>query len=218
MAPSVLKARQKIYVYRNDGKDQYSSVIESIKNDEITIALPLSHSSPLQARVGDLLTVRLPGDAHCFEFTTKVKGLKIDNVPLYVLSYPSEIKRVQLRQHVRLDVLLDVEYCLPPKPSEKQRYIKATTLNISAGGMKLSVPEPVSEGSIIMVKFDLTVKGTAHSFQLESKVVRVQAIEYKKDKFYHIGLQFTNISNSQKDIIYQFIFGRMAELRREGKV
>lgn len=218
MAPSVLKPRQKIYVYRKDSKDQFSSIIESIVNDEIIIALPLSHSAPLHAKAGDILTVRLPADAHCHEFTTRVKGLKIDNVPLYVLSYPSEIKRIQLRQHVRLDVLLDVQYCMLPRPDEKQRYIKATTLNISAGGMKISVPEKLPEDGIIVVRFDLTVKGTAHNFALESRIVRVQPIEDKKNKMYHVGLQFANTTNFQKDLIYQFIFGKMAELRREGRV
>lgn len=218
MAPSFLKPRQKIYVYKNDGKDQYSSVIESIKNEEITIALPLSNSAPLQTRVGDLVTVRMPSDAHCLEFTTRVKGFKIDNVPLYVLSYPSEIKRIQLRQHVRLDVLLDVQYYMPPQPDEKHRYIKATTLNISAGGMKLSVQETVPESCVIMVRFNLRVKGTVHNFELESRIVRVQPVEEKKGTVYHVGIQFINTTNSQKDLIYQFIFGKTAELRREGKV
>lgn len=218
MAPSVLKPRQKIYVYKKDSKDQFSSIIESIINDEIIIALPLSNSAPLHAKAGDILTVRLPADAHCHEFATIVKGLKIDNVPLYVLSYPSQIKRIQLRQHVRLDVLLDVQYCLLPKPDENQQHIKATTLNISAGGMKISIPEKLPEGSIIVVRFDLTVKGASYKFALESRIVRVQPVDHKKTEIYHVGLQFINATNFQKDLIYQFIFGKMAELRREGRV
>lgn len=218
MAPSVLKPRAKIYVYRDGNSDQYSSIIESINSDEITIAIPLSHSSPLQARVGDLLTVRLPSDGHCVEFTTSLKGIKLDNVPLYVLKYPAEIKRVQLRQFVRLDVLLNVQYCTLPVTDQKQQYLKATTLNISAGGMKLSVSDTVSVGQALMVKFEITVKGTIHNFEIEAVAVRVQPVEEKKGKLYHVGLEFINTTNWQRDVIYQFIFGKMAELRREGKV
>ena len=217
MAPSYLKPQQKIYVLKQNSEGQYVSFIESVNSEELTIALPLSHSSSLHAKVGDLLTIRLPSDTHSVEFTTKVIRLKIDNVPLYVLKYPEEIKRVQLRQHVRLSLLLDVMNSLVPESEEAPRYKKAMMLNISAGGMKLSVADTIPEGSLLMVKFELKIKGTDHKFELEATVVRSQAVESQKQNLYHLGLCFTKITNVQKDLIYQFIFNKMAELRRDGK-
>lgn len=217
MAPSYLKPQQKIYVFKQNSQEQYVSSIESTNSDEVTIALPLSHSSSLHAKVGDHLTVRLPSDTHSVEFTTRVIRLKIDNIPLYVLKYPEEIKRIQLRQHVRLSLLLDVMNSVAPESGEAPVYKKAMMLNISAGGMKLSVADNIPEGSLLLVKFALQIKGTDHEFELEATVVRSQAVDSQKQKLYHLGLCFTKVTNMQKDLIYQFIFNKMAELRRDGK-
>ncbi len=217
MAPSDLKPQQKIYVIKQNSETQYISYIESVDSDVITIALPLSYSSSLHANKGDLLTVRLPSDTHSIEFMARVIGLKIDNVPMYVLEYPKEIKRVQLRQHVRLSMLMDIENSVAPEKGKNLQYRKGMMLNISAGGMKLSVPEDIPEGSPLMVKFSLIIRGIEHSFELEAKVVRSQTVEIQKKKHFHLGLCFITVTNMQKDLIYQFIFNKMAELRRDGK-
>jgi c-di-GMP-binding flagellar brake protein YcgR len=213
-----LKLDQKIYVYKPYRDEQYVSVVEEIGEDTFSIAIPLSQSSPLAARAGDTLKIKMTSQAHSLEFTTQVVRIKLDNVPLYVLRYPDRVKRVQLRKDVRFDILMDIFYCRPPGNGNQPDYKKAVAVNISAGGMKLSVPEQIAPGEIIMMKFSLPVKSVVHEFQLKAKVVRCQADDVKRKKTsYNLGLLFTDINNAQKDTIYQYIFNKMSEMRRAGK-
>lgn len=218
MASFSFKPRQKIIVCPAGGDKQYLSSIEDLSGDKIYIAIPLSESSPLVVKAGDFLSVRMPMESHCLEFTTRVLGVKIENIPMYVLSYPENVNRIQMRRDVRLDILLDIMYSMPPEPGSEPDYKKTVALNISAGGMKISVPDPVSVNALILARFDLPVKGQDHTFELKAKVVRSQVVEMKKQVAYHLGLSFQDINNKQKDIIYQFIFNKMSGMKRAGKI
>lgn len=219
MASFSFKPRQKIIVCPAGGDKQYLSSIEDLSGDKIYIAIPLSETSPLVVKAGDFLSVRAPMESHCLEFTSQVLGVKIENIPMYVLRYPENVNRIQMRQDVRIDSLLDVMYSMPPEPGSDPDYKKAVALNISAGGMKLSVFDPVPVNALIQVRFCLTVKGLVHNFELMAKVVRSQVVEVKKQlPAYHLGLSFQDINNRQKDTIYQFIFNKMAGMKRAGKI
>lgn len=210
------KPNQKIYVLKPSHQEIYISAIEKIEEKKITIALPLSKSSSLPAKAGELLTVRLPSEAHCLEFTTPVLQVKIDNVPVYVLQHPDQINRVQLRKHVRVSLLLDIEYKLL-KGSDEEDFKKAVALDISAGGMKVAVTEEARENDRLLIAFNLPAKTGVIGFELETRVLRSVKLEKDKGKVYHLGLLFTDITNPQRDIIFSYIFNRMAELRRSGK-
>lgn len=215
----LFKENQKIYVLKPDKTEQYISVIEKIEADnEITIALPLSRSSSLAVKVGEILTVRLPSESYCLEFTVPVKQIKIENVPVYILHYPDHIKRVQLRKHVRVSILLDVQYSELPGPGNEPYYKKALAIDISAGGMKLSVSEEVKEGVTLLIKFDLPVKNGVQNFELEAGVIRSSRVEAAKGPVYQLGLSFLKTTDFQKDTIFNYIFSKMSQLRRSGKV
>lgn len=213
-----LKLNQKIYVLKPECGEAYISVIEQIEEKKgITIALPLSQSSPLPARIGDLLTIRIPSDSFCIEFTTSVKQIKIDNIPLYVLAYPDRFNRVQLRKHVRVNTLLEIQYCRVPYAEEKPDFQKAMGLDISAGGMKVSVPVEIEEGETLLVAFELPIRAVVHRFELETRVMRSSKVEKVKGTVFHLGLFFNNTTNTQRDIIFNYIFSRMTDLRKNGK-
>ena len=213
-----LKPHQKIVVYSLQDDQPYQSRIEDVFEDEIYIAIPLSESSPLALKTGDYITVRLPLDTHCLEFTTQVVGMKLDSIPWYVINYPESIQRVQLRQDVRIDILLDVLYSTIPEAGADPEYKKAAAVNFSAGGIRIAVREPLQEDTLLLIKFNLPVKGSVHFFEMESKIVRCQLVESKDQAaIYHLGLAFHNIHSKQKDFIYQFIFQRMSQMKRLGR-
>lgn len=213
-----LRSNQKIYVFKPGSSDTYISVIEKIEDQkEITIALPLSHSASLPVKIGDPLTVRVPSNSFSMEFTTPVKQVKIDNVPMYVLAYPDRINRVQLRKHVRVNTLMEILYSRVPFPGEKPDFKKAMALDISAGGMKISVPCEIEEGETLLVTFELPIKAGVQSFELETRVMRSCKVEKNKGSVFQLGLLFSNITGAQRDIIFNYIFTRMADLRKNGK-
>ncbi|MCL5057839.1 MAG: flagellar brake domain-containing protein [Actinobacteria bacterium] len=215
---TTFRLNQKIYVSKPENRGTYISAIEKIEEKkEIAIALPLSQSSSLPVRIGDLLTIRVPSDSSSMEFTTSVKQVLIENVPVYVLEYPDRINRVQLRKHVRVNILLDIQYSTVPRSGEKPDYRKATALDISAGGMKISVPGEIGEGETLLVAFELPVKAGAHSFELETRVMRSFRVGKAESSVYQLGLLFTSITAAQRDMMFNYIFSRMAGLRRDGK-
>ncbi|MFZ5595976.1 MAG: flagellar brake protein [Bacillota bacterium] len=217
MASLDLELNKKIYVIKAGSNTQYVSSVEKLDGDEITIADPIFHSSSMKASVGDRLTVRVPLETHLIEFSTEIVRKTVDNIIFYVIRRPESFRRIQLRKDVRLNLTTDVLYSRLPCSPKGPQYKKALMLDISAGGVRISAPEPLKEGEQILLKFDLPIRNTVQTFQLESVVVRANTFYDHTPPVHQAGLKYTNITESQKDNIYNYIFSKMSEMRRQGK-
>lgn len=214
-----LLPQQNITVQLPSDDQLFHSRIEDISGSEVTIAPPLSDSAVFPARAGDEITVRVPMKTHCLEFTTRLVEIKTESGNLYKIRYPETIDRVQLRQDVRIDMLMDVMFSPFPAPGSEPVYRKAVAVNMSAGGMRISIPEEIPEGTPLLVKFYLPVKGYVHNFEIEAVVVRSQPSGSKEQMPVHqLGLNFHKINSKQKDIIYRFIFEKMSQRKRTGRM
>jgi len=209
---ATLFVNQKIQVLKKEGRDWFISSIQDIRGGVISIAIPYLGERPLILRAGDEIKVRFTMENCSYIFDTKVIGEATDNIKLYRLAYPEAIDRVQQRMHVRLPVMLDVEYTVPGRDPKKTS-LKAVTVDLSGGGAKLAVRERINENTRLLLKFTLPLRSRPEPLELEALVVRSMKVEPERE-LYHLGVKFINTTRHQEDLIVRFVFEKMAQQKR----
>lgn len=207
-----LRINQKIQVALEGERDWYASTIQDIKAGELHIALPRLRGDVLVLSPGDNVKVRFSDENASFVFPARYVGRTAEKIPLYRLARTGEIQRVQQRRHVRLKTVLEVRYAHPVEKKRRPGYKKACTVDISGGGMRLAVDEPVLPGKELLLEFTLPLRAGARKMELRGRVVRL--FEMENSGSYHVALEFTGISRAQQDLIVRYIFQRMAEQAR----
>lgn len=209
-----LEVNLKISVARQGDDEWYASSVQDFGEDWLDIAVPYYQEVPLVLRVGELVSVKFFHRDGVFLFTTRVIDRRSDNIRLYRLAMPAEVRRIQQRRYVRLPVMIEAEYAeQPQQEGEKPRYYKTTILDISAGGVKLALERQYEKGTVLLLRFSISIKDKVHEFELKARVVRNEPVEASGRALYHTGVQFLDINRNQEDIIVRFIFQKMSEQR-----
>lgn len=208
-----LRIGQKIQVARRDRKEMFHSSVQDLKGDAIYITMPYHQERPLVLHRDDEVTVRFTLEESGYMFETRVLGETRDNIVLYRLARPAEITRVQQRMHVRLPVSMDVQYAVPGRDNKTVTYQKATSVNISGGGMKLAVREQIKDNTPIRLKFALPLRDKPETMELDARVIRSEKAG-SGEQLYHLGVKFENINLGQEDKIVRFVFETMARQKR----
>ncbi len=210
-----LKLHQKIFVMREFDDTKYNSTIEDFNDNTIYISLPLAQQVPLVLHRGNKVTIQLISPDHLLEFECTVTSLVQDNIVLIGLSYPTDIKRIQLRKFVRLDILMKVKYALKPEPDKQPEYKTADALNISAGGMKFAAREHIEHGKEILLQFTLPINKKDIKYDINCLVRRSALMEIRgKVNLYHVGVEFKDITARERDQIVQYIFQQASRTKK----
>jgi c-di-GMP-binding flagellar brake protein YcgR len=204
---------QKIQVLKAGMGEWFNSSIQDISRGVISIAWPYLQERPLVLRRGDIVEVRLASKNATYSFKTSVIGEKTDNIKLYQLAYPKEVQRIQQRLHVRLPVILDARYAVREDDKKPLKFVTASTVDLSGGGLKLAVREKIKEHTKLYLEFNLPLRKKPELLKLEALVIRSQLVDLDR-AVYHLGLKFMNINRKQEDMIVRFIFERMAQQKR----
>ncbi|MFZ5648850.1 MAG: flagellar brake protein [Bacillota bacterium] len=205
-----VKQSQRITVARSeDDNMEFVSSIENIEPGGIDISVPLRNQIPLELRRGDTIYLKVPMSSFAIEFSTRVKSFKSDNIVLVTLEHPESFKRVQRRGSVRFKLLMNIFVAPYPAKGEEPVFTEATALDISAGGMEILTTEEYQYNSLLLVGFTLEMdKKNTHKFLVKSQVRRVTPVSMKK---YKAGVQFLDLSMSDSDKIFRYIFKKSSE-------
>jgi len=211
-----LSIAQKLYVARAGEEEWYVSSLQDLNENGLYIAMPYLRGGALVLSPGEEIQVRFVRENGVYLFTSRVLARKHETVPLYLIAYPAEVQRIQQRRFVRLPILLDVLYApVPEKPDEQPVWVKGRTADLSGGGMRLRVPEPLPVGTRLLLKFYLPWEKKPVEMALQGRVVRTEVTEGREpgEKLYFLGIEFVDIRRRDQDEIIRFIFRKMAERR-----
>jgi hypothetical protein len=103
-----------------------------------------------------------------------------------------EVPEVEKRRYQRLprEVAVDITY-LDSATRKRREVERSCSRNLSAVGLLVTTDKKLEPGSVVEVKFYLP--DSPEEAVLTARVVRVE--ELAKDKFYDIGLEFTNVDD-----------------------
>lgn len=156
---------------------------------------------------------RVFSDTGIYSFKSTYADRKMSPLPIWIVTTPFEIEKMQQRSFVRFDVALPivVTYSDPDKEDEVIS-LQLNTKDLSGGGLQAISEVKIKTGRKVQLTLDIPDHGV---FEVEGQVVRVhQPLEDRK--LYWISIKFLNIPNNIRDKIIRFIVRRQLEQRQKG--
>nr|WP_255319485.1 PilZ domain-containing protein [Dendrosporobacter quercicolus] len=132
-------------------------------------------------------------------------------IPVWLVSRPADIKKIQQRAFVRLDSSMPVRWQFLTE-TEDDPLISSTIRDISGGGVRIITKNPVPLGSKLKVMIDLPGIGP---LELSSEVVRIDQPQADLPIFW-VGTKFLDIPENIRSKIIKYIFKKQVEERQKG--
>ncbi|GFP77077.1 flagellar brake protein [Clostridium fungisolvens] len=189
----------------------YRCQIQDIGENFFNINLPASEGQYLTVSRGlDLEFMSFCDDGDVFKFkSTIISRSQENNIPMYVMTNPYDIVRIQRRDYVRVKVAQIISYITGDYTVEDIEKLKLNTailLDLSGGGMRVKLKEKLSKGDSIISE----LKYSNQQVLVKGNIVRVETTE---DKQWIYGVNFDNIDERTRDKIIRMVFDIMRKQR-----
>lgn len=196
---------------------QYKSRVSNMTDKVLTMSVPSvasKHVHIWEKTVCHLNYMRSDG---MYTFITHVVKSEIYPKPILNLAVPEKIEKIQRRRYVRVDVKIPVRMRLFQEDTsyedQPEPFFDATTVNISAGGLRLDSPKHKMELGEVY-EFEFTLDNYKYQNVL-GEIVR--AAEMKNPQgalitypdgspMYNYGINFIQIHRVQKEKIISYVF------------
>jgi c-di-GMP-binding flagellar brake protein YcgR len=203
-----------IQVLEGDYQGYYSSRIEDITDNSLILALPFMGTVPVPIGVGTRIAIFSPSKDAIYRIEGEVTRRQLEPLPVLSIITDGTVTRVQRRENVRIPITLSVIYILKGEDKVYQAY----TRDISGGGTKLILSEPLRMRDIIQLR--ITLPSPETSISTEGEVVWVEIVENLVDnkikRTPYAGVRFINMDDKEKERLVRFIFDYQRRLLKNG--
>ena len=134
---------------------------------------------------GDNVIVRLLMEGSIVGFKTKIEETIGGLDPLYLVGFPEEVERVDLRKSERMPVFIPVEITFSTDDDKNIHFVHGAFINISEGGCRVTARRILRDISRCEVSF--TLPGSPHKHLLACRLVSGGK---KNSSFSNLGLAF----------------------------
>lgn len=232
-----IKLWDRLEIVVGDGLDKglYNARVEDFTRTHIIISAPEYQQGSTLLRDNDRVVVIIAQNDAVYRFASNIRKSSNGKLEQYSLTLPSEVRRVQRREFVRIEYQKDIEIVVIQRqiPEEGLTWIKSRSINISGGGMLIRAPKLVQVESLLLVRaafFDtLDVPNPVatvcrRAFELDGE--HLAGLEFIRDsqvqQFFaaeqlatlppSVG-HFNRVSQNQ---LVMFVFNEQVELRKKG--
>lgn len=232
---NIFRENERIEVFDNSQNIYYKSIIQEINRDNIAIGVPMGKQGQLFLYRGEMCSFRIISKEAHYYFKSKVLGRKYSGrIPLYLISWPEEVKRVQQRAFFRFPCSFNIDYWILQTGDtgednssnnddasnvaseltlEKEQLIEAfgppekgLMADISGGGLQLVTGYNIPKGSILALLLPLHSKKEKKIFLLKGKVVWAGNPKDEKIKRHRHAVEFIDINEKLREELIRFIF------------
>lgn len=208
-----LRINHNLKITRSGGEEEwYVSKVQDISDAGLCISVPVKGANPLVLGIGETVKITFIMEMSRYEFETRITRWRHDNILLYELAWPEKIRRIQLREFVRVSCIIEVEYAELPQEGRQPVFKPCDSLDLSGSGMRLLVQKEYPAGTRLMLKWVLPFPGFEEQIEVMGKVVRSRPD--RNARKYLTGIQFEEISRRQQDLIVRYVLRRLSEQRR----
>jgi c-di-GMP-binding flagellar brake protein YcgR len=197
------------------GMHQYSSRVEEIAENRMSIAMPMSKGYPIVLERGKEFLGKIFDSSGVFGFKSVFWDKRLLPLPIWIVSMPYDLKKVQQRAFVRFDIALPVtlEYSISGAENPEKKTMNTISKDISGGGIQIISQELLRSGTGVDLTLQLSDGGGM--VQVKGEVVRVTKPQADRPLFW-IGIRFVGIKEGNRDKIIRFIFKKQLERRQKG--
>ncbi|MDR4435521.1 flagellar brake protein [Bacillus tequilensis] len=206
------------YIEENELKKAKSKAV-SVENDELLIAYPVDIVTGRTVILhNDMeVTVEFVGkDEVPYRFTSRIKGKVKGKLQMICLEVPprEKMKRIQRRQYVRTDAVLDVHI----QPANTKEF-RTLSYNISAGGIAVILAEGQSfqSGESLRLIINLSAE-EERTREIETESVVRRIFDDPKSGKRKMTLEYTAISASDQQFLLQYCIRRQLNKRRKARM
>ncbi|WP_297517575.1 PilZ domain-containing protein [uncultured Clostridium sp.] len=174
----------------------YKSKIQSLDDNKIYIDIPLHNNEYLVLHEGDDIKIMTYAkELVVYELSSRVLGRGKDgNVKVYELGEAYEVKKIQRRDYVRVNITRVI------KCESENSNFDALLLDLSGGGVRLKSSKELKVGDEIIV----SIRNNEKIVKAKGKVIRIE--DSTNSKFNVIGVQFVDIHNKEREAIIKIVF------------
>lgn len=199
-----LSVNTRVEVYNNN--IGFKSTVQDIRADGYVISIPTVNGEYLSIDIGEELELMVYADKGCvYSFNSKGIGRTIENkIPMYILSKPYNVNKIQRRDFVRVDTVQVIGY--QKYTDDNGKYKEGLLLDLSGGGMRLKISEKLNYREKIKIR----LKDDLNQLLVEGEIVRIQKTD---DSRYIYGISFTEIDNITRERVIKNVFAIMRKQR-----
>ncbi|WP_336154284.1 cyclic di-GMP receptor DgrA [Bacillus sp. 204(2023)] len=205
------------YIEENELKKAKSKAV-SIENNELLIAYPVDVVTGRTVILhNDMeVTVEFVGkDEVPYRFISRIKGKVKDRLQMICLEMPprEKMKRIQRRQYVRTDAVLDVQI----QPGNEEE-IRTLSYNISAGGIAVVLADGLSFQSGESLRLIIRLPEEEHTRQIETEAVVRRIFNDPKSGKRKMTLEYSEIAAGDQQALLQYCIRRQLNKRRKARM
>lgn len=180
---------------------------------EIVVGWPMVQLSYVSVHQGDTVYLGTPiandalyiADCLVVRTTLQPRGL-LTLVP------SGEWRRMQRREHVRVEVSIVPDSALRLVPASDPEPFAARILDLSASGTRLRCDRPLSVSELVALTFALP--GFDGRIEARAEVRRCWPVEHADPPRWDAGCRFTDLGHRERERLVRFVFARQRELAR----
>ncbi|PAO69384.1 MULTISPECIES: flagellar brake protein [Bacillus] len=205
------------YIEENELKKAKTKAV-SIENNELLIAYPVDVVTGRTVILhNDMeITVEFVGkDQVPYRFTSRIKGKVKDKLQMICLEVPprEKMKRIQRRQYVRTDAVLDVQI----QPANEEEF-RTLSYNISAGGIAVVLADGRSFQAGESLRLIICLSEEEHTRQIETEAVVRRLFDDPKSGKRKMTLEYSEIAASDQQALLQYCIRRQLKKRRKARM
>ncbi|MBU8569153.1 cyclic di-GMP receptor DgrA [Bacillus subtilis] len=205
------------YIEENELKKAKSKAV-SIENNELLIAYPVDVVTGRTVILhNDMeVTVEFVGkDEVPYRFISRIKGKVKDKLQMICLEVPprEKMKRIQRRQYVRTDAVLDVQI----QPGNEEEF-RTLSYNISAGGIAVVLADGLSFQSGESLRLIIRLPEEEHTRQIETEAVVGRIFNDPKSGKRKMTLEYSEIAAGDQQALLQYCIRRQLNKRRKARM
>lgn len=193
-----------------------SLVLDYTEEKELIVGVPVKRGVELHMHTGEPIGVELVEANGIWLHETVILRRTSANPPSLVLEWPHESKRTQRRNDVRVEVLRRAKLRMIGSRGSLGDALEGTTVDVSAGGVRLSLPESVPPQTEVEVELDLPEVGTVRA---DGQVVRWgEIVRPGSASRFWVAVEFTRVDAAVRRELTKFVFNVQREQIRKGVV
>lgn len=154
---------------------------------------------------GDQIEVEISFPDGIRRFNSVVRRLELFHGGTMRIEWPTAGERIQRRDFVRVDVTYPAHAWFKDDPDGPLRQLTGTTINVSAGGVRLNLPEPLDSEQ----RVEIEVQGSGlQGTHIQGSVVRSGELDRKKDQpqRYWVAVEYVGVDESLRNALTQIVF------------
>jgi c-di-GMP-binding flagellar brake protein YcgR len=183
------------------------------KYDEcLAIKIYILQDNYVPFQVNDVANYILISENEALRCTSKVLGSTVDdNFNVVLLEKPKLVNKIERREHPRLKIVKDIEYCFLPNRADfksideiSYRYYsklkKTFTIDLSSGGVSLITYESNSNADNALIKLHLD-----EDIDIDALCTIIRVEQNDNNYNYKTALKFKEIDQAKVKLINNFV-------------